>query len=315
MDGETPGSLDMGAQCRPWVRSPQPPLRRSSPGATVFPVDAEDFDELATEQQHEADRRVADRLDALEAERVVQRALELEAEGAQEAGSLGLTADQLERVAEEVGLDPELVQQAIGDVRLSPTPRSRFARFVIPDDLFETTSVEGVSRPNLDRAIHKWMTQNEGLTAGAQLDGGVDWELDLRWRARLLSRALSGGNRMAKIVGGDLRHQVYSIAPDRHRVALESLGRRPLAFARVVLFVGAVLAGLGIMGTAVSNELAFGIPAFLAFFAASAWIAVAGARWWARGIRGAMRRSLSAMIRTVGSSRPRWLPRRNRPKG
>lgn len=264
--------------------------------------DSEDPDWAAAE-----DHRIADRLDALEAEKVMARALELEADANDVHNSL--TPAQLERVAEEVGVAPEFVQQALGELRLAPRPRTRFARWVIPDDLFETATIEGVSRTELDTSVEKWMTQNEGFAKGALLDDGVEWDVDRRWRSRVLARSLSGANRMAKITGGDVAHRVHSASEHHHHVALSSEGFRPLLLARVVMSIGLIVSALGLLGAAVADDLAFGIPAFAGMALASIWVAVAGARWWARGIRGALRRSLTAMMAAAEPGGRRWLPR------
>lgn len=270
-------------------------------------MEADDLESTEILDQAAEDHRIANRLDALEAEKVMARALELEADANDDGASL--TPAQLERVAEEVGVAPEFVQQALGEVRLAPRPRSRFARWVLPDDLFETATIDGVSRARLDASIEKWMQQNEGFTKGTLLDDGIEWDVDRRWRSRVLARSLSGGNRMAKITGGDVAHRVHSATDHHHHVALTSEGFRPLVLARTVMAVGLIISALGVIGAAVGNDLAFGIPAFAGTALGSIWLAVAGARWWARGIRGALRRSLTAMIAATNRGGRRWLPR------
>ncbi len=251
---------------------------------------------------------VFDRLDAIEAERVMQRALELEAEAL--GGHTTISAEQLQRVAREIGVDAQFVQQALGEVRLAPQARSRLARWIVPQDLFETADVSGITRAELDAAIVKWMTQNEGLTRGAQLDDGTEWDVDRRWRVRALAASLNGGNRISRVAGGDIAHRVHSLGEHQHKVALSSQGRRPQLFAQLVFGVGTVLGGVLLLGSAIQDELAYGVPTSLGCIALALWIGIGGARWWARGIRGALRRSLAGLVAASARTRRRWLPRR-----
>ena len=137
----------------------------------------------ASETQAAGFGRPSDRVlvDAMEAERVLQRALELEAEVLDQPHVI--TTEQLERIAKEIGVDTAFVHQALGEVRLEPATRSWFARGVLPAPLFETATISGLSRDDVDASIHKWMTQNEGMTVAGMLADGVEWDVDRRWRA------------------------------------------------------------------------------------------------------------------------------------
>lgn len=260
------------------------------------------------------ERRIADRLDALEAEKVIKRALELEAESLDEPHKI--STDQLERIAEEIGVDSAFIHQALSEVKLTPAERSRFASWVLPEPLFETVTISGVSRQELDDAITKWMAQREGLTAGARLEDGTRWDVDRRWRAKARAKTLSGDNRISRVAGGDLTHRVQSIKQDEHLVAFESEGHLPLLLARLAMAGGAALGLLMLWGAIVSGDALIGLGVSAAIVAAAVAIGVGGARWWARGVRGALSRSLIGLSDRIASGGKGLLDRfrRRKPK-
>ena len=286
---------------------------REHTAGTVRSVEADDLraqDSGANEAQASGDRLIANRLDAMEAERVLQRALELEAESLDQPHVI--TTEQLERIAKEIGVDTAFVHQALGEVRLEPATRSWFARGVLPAPLFETATISGLSRDDVDASIHKWMTQNEGMTAAGMLADGVEWDVDRRWRARMLSRSISGGNRISRVASGDLTHRVHSVNEQEHIIAFESQGRLPLLFARLALGAGSTLGFLAALGASVSDDLATGLIVSAVLVGVSALLGIGGARWWARGIRGALRQSLVGLVGSATAKRRRWFGRRRK---
>lgn len=256
------------------------------------------------------ERRIADRLDALEAERVLQRALELEAE-AHDAPHV-ITTEQLERIAKEIGVDATFVHQALGEIRLGGGERSRFAQWVLPEDLVETTTISGLSRAELNTSISKWMTQNEGLIPAGQLADGLEWDIDKRWRAKAISGTLTGGNRISRVAGSDIAHRVHSVSDREHVVALQSKGRGPLLLAKMLMAAGATVAAVLLLGAIVSGDFLLGIAVALAIAVASVAGGVAAARWWARGIRGAFRRGLMGLANRARTGSAGWFKRRRK---
>ena len=194
--------------------------------ATVHTVEADDLrmQHTPTGDTHRVgERLIADHLDALEAERVIQRALELEAASLDEPHVI--TTGQLELIAKEIGIDPAFVHQALGEVRLESEHRGRVSRWILPHDLVATATIKGLDRDDVDASIKKWMTQNEGLTPGGILPDGIEWDVDRRWRARMISRSMSGGNRISRVASGDVAHRVHSVSAHEHVVAFQSTGR------------------------------------------------------------------------------------------
>jgi hypothetical protein len=76
-------------------------------------MEADDFEDrgsAASLGRLVPDQTIFERLDALEAERVIRRALELEAEALDQPHQF--SAAQLERIAAEIEMDPVFVRQA-----------------------------------------------------------------------------------------------------------------------------------------------------------------------------------------------------------
>lgn len=248
---------------------------------------------------------IADRLDALEAERVLQRAFELEAEATDQPHMI--TADQLERIAAEIGMDASFVRQALGEVRMESAERSRLDRWLLPDAIVETETISGVTRAELDELINAWMTSHEGLVARQRLGDGAIWDVDRRLAAKLRTAGTTGGNRISRVASGDVSHRAQSIAEDEHVIALQAEGRGPLALAKLGLSLAAITLLLGIVtGLVAGGFAAFAASALSALVLGTGIAAagVAGGRAWARRIGQAFRRSLTGFSTEAV---PRWI--------
>lgn len=258
------------------------------------------------------DHLIADRLHALEAEKVIQRALELEAEHLDEPHVI--TTSQLERIAKEIGVDPAFVHQALGEVRLAPQERGKFAQWVLPDDLIETATIQGLSREDVDRVIGRWMTTYEGMIQGTTTAEGTTWDLDRRAFAKLRAGLISGDNRISKVAGSDVAHRVHSVAETEHVVALSSDGDLPLMFAKGMIALGVLIAAFGLTGAAAAGLSDFlrALPIFALVGGGFVLAGVAGARRWGQGIRGALRRALNGLVGSAHPQRKGWFARRRR---
>lgn len=264
-------------------------------------MEAEEFRTIDSEAQAAGERRIADRLDALEAEKVFQRALELEAESQRAADDLGsgkaITAEQLEKIAKEIGVDPAFVQQALGEVRLERPERSRLDRFILPEDLIASATIEGMPRADVEAAIHRWMTSHEGLMVDEKLPDGVSWDVDRRWTTLVVARSLSGGNRISKAAGGDVMHRVQTTSEDSHVVALESTGERPMLAAKGALVLAAMIMLSGAIGS-IGMELVPFLQSLAGYAILGGAVAAGGiavARRWAGRIKQALRRSVNGL--------------------
>ncbi len=279
---------------------------------TVHTVEADDLrmQHTPTGDTHRVgERLIADHLDALEAERVIQRALELEAASLDEPHVI--TTGQLELIAKEIGIDPAFVHQALGEVRLESEHRGRVSRWILPHDLVATATIKGLDRDDVDASIKKWMTQNEGLTPGGILPDGIEWDVDRRWRARMISRSMSGGNRISRVASGDVAHRVHSVSAHEHVVAFQSTGRLPLLFAHITMAVGGALGAIALLGSTASGGVLNAVGFFALFAGLSVAVGLGGARWWAQTINAAMRRSLIGLVGSAKPKRKSWFARGN----
>ena len=286
----------------------------------VGPLDADRHVERAR-----ADQAIADRLDELtaatdderlvvegpldptEAERVFERALELEADALDEPPMF--TSEQLERIADEIGMDLTFVRQALGEVRLAPEERGWLDRLILPEPIMELETIEGLPRADLEALIDDWMMSHEGLIASANLEDGRQWDVDRRLGRRLRTIQRSGGNRISRVAGGDVVHRLHSITDDEHIVAMQSRGEGPLLVgkaglvAAVLLLAAGLVVGLGAGGLGILLRwlLVGGVGGI-----GVAMAAIVGARRWARGIGRALKRSLTGLgERLRGRGRPR----------
>lgn len=265
-------------------------------------MEAEDLIATGPVTDEVGDRLIADRLDALEAEQVIGRALELEA--ASHDGAHVITTEQLERIAKEIGVDPAFVHQALGEVKLQGRERGRLDRFILPDDLIEMENLRGMTRADAEAAVERWMVNYEGLIRGSHLAGGAHWDVDRRWAAKLRSGSLNGGNRISRVAGGDIAHRMQTVASEEHVVALESKGEGPLLLAKAAMFLAGAVIVLGAAGSVGSGFVPFlqNLAAATVFGAGIAVAGTAGARRWARAIRHAFRRSLTGL---AANAKPR----------
>lgn len=255
------------------------------------------------------ERAIADRLDALEAERVFARALELESEQLDQPHLF--SADQIESIADEINMDVTFVRQALGEIRLTPKERSWIERRILPDHIMEAETIEGLSRDEVDELIDKWMRTYEGLIEASTVDGGVQWDVDRRLTRRLKTSQVSGGNRISRVAGGDVTHRVHSLSDEEHVVAMQSEGEGPLLLGKAGLAVGALIILMGAVG-GLSQPLAEYLQTLASLAVVGGGVA-AGAVWtarrWAKGIGRALKRSLTGLLTQV---RPKW--RRNEDK-
>lgn len=259
--------------------------------------------DAAWQDRHREDHALADRLDAVEAERVFARALELEAEAIEQPHLF--TPAQLERIAAEVNMDVAFVRQALGEVRMTPAERRWLDRRILPDPLMHSQTIEGLNRAELDAALDDWMTDYEGLIASGRLDDGTVWDVDRRLAARIKAMRAAGGNRISRVAGGDVAHRIHTIGDDEHVIALQSRGEGPLLLAKVGLALAALVVGYGLVsGIDASLQGFLERAAYsLVIGSATAAAAVAGARRWAKGIGRALRRSLTGLAARLNPAR------------
>ena len=272
-------------------------------------MEADDFQQSAPGPDgstEASERLIAQRLDALEAEKVFRRALELEAEAIEQPHLF--TGQQLESIAKEINMDLAFVRKALGEVRLSPSERTRLERFILRDHIIEVETIEGLTREQVDRLIETWMKDHEGLIPGMRLDDGIEWDVDRRISTRIRTTMTSGGNRISRTAGGDVVHRVHSISAQEHVVAMQSKGEGPLLLAKAGFVLAAGLLTAGTIAAIGLDAVSFlqTVAGLMVGAAAIAGGAVFAARRWAKGVGRALRRSLTSLTQRA-KPKPRSL--------
>ena len=224
-------------------------------------------------------------------------------------------ASQLEKIAAEIGIEATFVRQALGEVRLRPAERSWVERRILPDEIAEVVTLRDMTRAEVDQAIHRWMTEYEGLMRGDVLPDGVEWDVDRRWAARARSMKNRGGNRISRVAGGDVVHRVQSIGETEHVVAMQSDGVGPVALAKsgLILAAGLMLFAVVASFAATDQTLADYVAGYTFFGMAAVAMALGGvtaARLWANRIGRSLRRSLTGLADFAAPGKKSWFRRR-----
>lgn len=243
------------------------------------------------------DEDLARRLDSLsraDAERVLERALRIQA---QKHSSEQFTPEQIRRIASELGVDGAAVDRALRE-ELADSPGPEEKGWLLPRRLQERRLVSGTQEEVEDR-LYGWMEIEEGLRPVARLpDGGLRWEPDRHWTT---STRLAFGSDATKALRGmpEVRQRVTSLSPDEQLVELDVATGRIKATA---LGVGSGLAVAGVAG-GIATAATMVPGSDLAQFAlvAGPTLAVAGAttfaiaKGWVEAIRRGMVRALEGV--------------------
>ncbi len=156
--------------------------------------------------------------DALE--RIVKRAAELQA-GERDIGD-GLTTDEVLAMGKDVGIPDRFLRQAMLEeqTRTAPEvatgtwawltgPRSIVAHRVVPGD-----------RDAIERAISRWMTEEEMLQLKRRFSDRTSWEPKAGAFASI-QRALAGKRRYSLASAAEVSAQVVQLEPGFCLVRLE----------------------------------------------------------------------------------------------
>lgn len=242
------------------------------------------------------DRHLADRLDRMsrqDAERVLESAIRLQT---QRHSSEGFTADQIRRIAYELGLEDGVVDRAIHD-ELAGSSSGDERSWLVVTRVKKATAVAGPKR-DVEERIASWMENEEGLRPVSRVRDGMCWEKDSHWltstRLALGSDATKALRDMSAVV-----HRLTPLGDDEHLVEIEVDTRR-IAWTAWGLGGGLTAAGVG--GGALAAGLVPGGSDLLQFLAVAgpglavaATSAAATARIWAESIRRGVDRALSGI--------------------
>jgi hypothetical protein len=202
------------------------------------------------------------RIDRAAVDRVLARALELQASGSGDSAAEQLTEAQLLELAKEVGLDAVNLRQALAEER---------TRVALPDERGVLASLYGGAYASAQRtvggtpaqvlkALDDWMQRQEGLVVQRYFQSErIIWESS-RGVLGKLRRAVSGrGHAFAR--ASDVSATAIAVDPARVHLRLDA---RLLDYRTLMAQQNAAVAGASIVGGGILAVLAFPIAAVLA---------------------------------------------------
>ena len=189
---------------------------------------------------------MSDLIDRKALERIVRRAAELQA-GSAEVGD-GLTSKEVLALGKEVGIPEGYLRQAMLEEQTRPAdelatgtwawltgPRSVSAHRVVPGD-----------RPSVERALGRWMIEEELLQPKRQYADRTSWEPKAGAFASI-QRAISGRRRYSLAAAAEITSQIVQLEPGFCLVRLEAnvshLRRNRITGGTVMAMVGWGLTG------------------------------------------------------------------------
>lgn len=247
-------------------------------------------------------RLVADRLQQLsvpEAERVLERAIELQTAAPGAGPGSAISTEMLARIAEELEIDVAHLRQALVEelFRVHVEEPDLIDRLVAPDTVSANGPVPG-TEAEVRAVIDAWMGGHEGMRKRAEDRSRTVWERD-RSLASTIAHALSssrgpGTLRRAETVTTSVRpatdvEQVVVVEADTGNLRRLAIGLLAGAAA-----TGALVAGVG----AAIDPSGFGVgpaAAGLGTFAVLGGGVVIGVRMWAGKMQDAVTRVLDAV--------------------
>jgi len=227
-------------------------------------------------------------------ERVLRRAIELQFDD--DLGPDTLSPDNIERIAQEIGINPAhvrraLFEEATASEQVEMTPLDRF---LAPVRMKERTMVEG-NLAEVTNTIDTWLEKHEGLQKRRIQGHGIVWEKDTSPVASIRMGFGVGKGTGALRSVGSVTHHLNSIEESKHLFTLEAdttiIGKTArgllaagVGLAAVLAIVLAALgAGWGALGGAAGALALFG------------GIALATAKIWTSKVRKGLRRALDAI--------------------
>lgn len=227
------------------------------------------------------------RFDKAQVERIIARAIETEGDDTDE-----FSADDIARIAAELGVSPGKVSQAIA-AELSNTHRTS-RQSPVPGEISAARLVMG-DADEIAARTRQWLTKGEGMRVRRR-DGDVEtWEKDPRPLANIRAGlGLSAG-------GKDLRgtgpvEVIHTPVPGGVNLSMRSSGsyQRGLAAGLLGGFTVLGIGGATALTIAVSQPWAW-IYLFIPLVVIGAIVGLVSSRAWTAKVEGAMDRALDAI--------------------
>jgi len=189
---------------------------------------------------------MSDLIDRKALERIVRRAAELQA-GSQEIGE-GLTSQEVLALGKDVGIPEGYLRQAMLEEQTRTAPESAagtWAWLTGPRALVSHRVVPG-ERASVERALARWMTEDELLVPKRHYADRTTWEPKPGAFASI-QRALSGRRRYSLASAAQITSQVVQLEPGFCLVRLEAdisqLRRNRITVGTVMTLFGWALTG------------------------------------------------------------------------
>lgn len=265
-------------------------------------------------------RRVADRLQELsadEAERILQRAIELQTRGPGPDPSGTLDTKMLEQIPDELDIDRRHLQQALLEelLRVQVEEPDWLDRLVV-DDVMTVHGLVAGSPAGVRTTVDAWMINHEGMRKRAENAARTAWERDRGFGAFVRkSLRMSRGSQSLRTSSG-VETSVRPATDDEQLVVIEADTSN---LRRLALGLLAGAAGLGVAvaaGTGALDASGFGVDNIAAGATTAALLGggvLIGIKMWAQRIRNGLARALDAIrsphLVDKGTSLPRALRR------
>ncbi|HLT96664.1 MAG TPA: hypothetical protein VK070_07730 [Acidimicrobiia bacterium] len=245
------------------------------------------------DRRHEALANRLDELSRRDVERVLERAIQIQA---QRHSSDSLTAEQVKGIARELGLDDAVVDRAIREELRRPSQDEGEGRLV-PERLVESAVIDGTPE-EVAKNIATWMEREEGLQAVARLPDGIRWEPDTRLITSTRLVFGSAGTKALRQLPEVVHHQRPVTADEQLVELVVGTGR----IKATAWGLGGGVTALGLAAGAFTAAVVPGGSDLLQFLSAAVPGLAAGAtsllltaRVWTRSVRRGMRRALDGI--------------------
>jgi hypothetical protein len=244
---------------------------------------------------------VADRLQKLsvdEAERVLQRAIQLQSDAPDGTEPDLFDTEMLGRIADELDIDRAHLQTALTEelLRLEHEDPDWLDRLLVPENV-AARRVVGGDPSSVRDVVDLWMSRHEGLRKREESRVRTIWEKDdsLVATARVKLRMTRGSGALR--TSGSIESAVRPVGDDRQlvTVAADTGNVRRLA---VGLLMASAAAGAAVSAATGAADGAFGLDNVAAGAAVSGLLGggiVLGVRIWASRLKGGMKRAVDAV--------------------
>ena len=258
---------------------------------------------------------ISDRLQKLsvdEAERVLQRAIQLQSEAPDGSEPELFNTEMLSRIADELDIEETHLQTALTEelVRLQSEDPDWLDRLLVSERVAARRVVDG-DMASVRNVVDFWMTKHEGLRKRKENSARTVWEKDesLVTTARVKLRIAHGSGALR--TSGRVESAVRPVGDDRQLVTVEAHtdNVRRMAFG---LLIASAVAGSAAAGVTGADDGGFGLDnvdigtVVTALFVGGI---VLGVRMWASRLRGGVARAVDAVANPQLLSRVDSLPR------